>query len=211
MGRVLVVGETAPNRRAIVEQLRAQGHQAHGLADVAGLDHAVAQLRPQVVVLDAGLVGSGESPAVQTARGTGRVLLLTKKSDRTSLEPLSADDHLARPYTAPDVAAHVAALLAGPAAPSVTVGDLTIENGGFRVTRAGTVVALTATERKLLGRLALTPGVPVSKGELMSAVWGYDGYGDNLVEVHMSSLRRRLEALGPRLIVTERGRGYRLG
>lgn len=46
----------------------------------------------------------------------------------------------------------------------------------------------------------------------MTAVWGgYDAYDDNLVHVHISSLRRKLEAYGPpRLIHTVRGIGYRL-
>ncbi|MDQ4070018.1 MAG: helix-turn-helix domain-containing protein, partial [Actinomycetota bacterium] len=36
----------------------------------------------------------------------------------------------------------------------------------------------------------------------------FDAYDVNLVEVHMSSLRRKLEAHGPRLIQTVRGVGY---
>jgi DNA-binding response OmpR family regulator len=40
-------------------------------------------------------------------------------------------------------------------------------------------------------------------------VWGYDAYDHNLVEVHISALRRKLEKWGPRLIHTVRGIGYR--
>lgn len=207
------MGETTSNRRTIVTHLRAHGHQAHGLASREGLEEALRQLRPQIVVLDGGIAAMGDPPALQVAKAmaAARVLLLSKKAGRGLADSPAVDDHLSRPYTAPEVTARVAVLLEVPAVPSVTVGDLTVESGGFRVTRAGAVVALTATERKLLGRLALTPSIPVSKGELMTAVWGYAGYRDNLVEVHMSSLRKRLEALGPRVIFTERGRGYRLG
>ena len=45
---------------------------------------------------------------------------------------------------------------------------------------------------------------------LLTQVWGYDAYDPNLVEVHISALRRKLEAHGPRLIHTVRGMGYRL-
>jgi len=41
-------------------------------------------------------------------------------------------------------------------------------------------------------------------------VWGYDAYGPNLVEVHISALRRKLETHGSRMIYTVRGVGYRL-
>ena len=43
--------------------------------------------------------------------------------------------------------------------------------------------------------------------ELLAQVWGYDA-DDHLLEVHMSSLRRKLEAHGPRMIQTVRGTGY---
>ena len=39
-------------------------------------------------------------------------------------------------------------------------------------------------------------------------MWGYDDYDPNLVEVHVSALRRKLEAHGPRIVHTVRGLGY---
>ena len=52
----------------------------------------------------------------------------------------------------------------------------------------------------------------VSKTQILTAVWGYDGFDENVVEVHISSLRRKLEAGGrSRLVHTVRGRGYLLG
>jgi len=47
-----------------------------------------------------------------------------------------------------------------------------------------------------------------SKPELLSFVWGFDEYDPNLVEVHVSSLRRKIGGDGATLIQTERGRGY---
>ena len=52
----------------------------------------------------------------------------------------------------------------------------------------------------------------MSKTQILTAVWGYDGFDENVVEVHISSLRRKLEAGGrSRLVHTVRGRGYLLG
>jgi DNA-binding response OmpR family regulator len=48
----------------------------------------------------------------------------------------------------------------------------------------------------------------LSKVQLLALVWGFDEFAPNLVEVHVSSLRRKLEAHGPRLVHTERGEGY---
>ena len=44
--------------------------------------------------------------------------------------------------------------------------------------------------------------------QLLSVVWGFQDFAPNLVEVHVSALRRKLEVTGPRLIHTERGEGY---
>ena len=52
----------------------------------------------------------------------------------------------------------------------------------------------------------------MSKTQILTAVWGHEGFDENVVEVHVSSLRRKLEAGGAaRLVHIVRNRGYRLG
>ncbi|WP_169512667.1 MULTISPECIES: winged helix-turn-helix transcriptional regulator [Aestuariimicrobium] len=200
------------NRRALVSSLRSHGHQAHGLADGSPLLPALQALRPEVLVVE-GALPEADVAALKAARGETavRVLVVGKTSGRSRATRVPADLHLPRSLEAAAMVERVAQLLDGDSGSAVTVDDLVIEPGAHRVLRDGSEVALTETERKLLWRLARTPGLTVSKGELMSAVWGYEGYGQNLVEVHLSSLRRRLEAHGPRVIFTQRGLGYRLG
>jgi DNA-binding response OmpR family regulator len=72
----------------------------------------------------------------------------------------------------------------------------------------GTAIDLTATELRLLDYLAAQRGRVVSKMQILTAVWGYEDYDPNLVEVHVSALRKKLEAHGPRLLHTVRGLGY---
>ncbi len=74
--------------------------------------------------------------------------------------------------------------------------------------RDGRRVALTATEFRLLGYLASRRDQVLSATQILSQVWGYEEYADNLVQVHVSALRRKIEEYGPRLIHTERGLGY---
>jgi DNA-binding response OmpR family regulator len=75
--------------------------------------------------------------------------------------------------------------------------------------RRGTAeITLTATEFKLLCYLAEHRGQVVTKTQILSAVWGFDAYDPNLVEVFVSALRRKLETNGPRLLHTLRGLGY---
>ena len=72
-------------------------------------------------------------------------------------------------------------------------------------------MALTPTERRLLDLLVDQRGSVVSKSQILNVVWGIDDAADNLVEVNISALRRKLELFGPRVIHTVRGRGYAMG
>ncbi|MFY1599733.1 winged helix-turn-helix domain-containing protein, partial [Micromonospora sp. WMMD737] len=90
------------------------------------------------------------------------------------------------------------------------LGDLVLDMDASTASRAGSVLDLTATELRLLSYLADQRGRVVSKDQILAAVWGYDAYDPNLVEVYISALRRKLEAHGPRMLHTVRGIGYRL-
>ena len=72
---------------------------------------------------------------------------------------------------------------------------------------AGSPVPLTGTEFKILEVLARNRTLVVPKGRLLGEVWGYEA-DDHLLQVHMGSLRRKLEAHGPRVVHTVRGTGY---
>jgi DNA-binding response OmpR family regulator len=71
-------------------------------------------------------------------------------------------------------------------------------------------VTVTATELRLLAYLVRNRGRVLSKTQILTQVWGYDVVDPNLVEAHVSALRRKLEAHGPRLVHTVRGIGYRV-
>jgi DNA-binding response OmpR family regulator len=88
------------------------------------------------------------------------------------------------------------------------VGDLLVDDGARSVSRAGERLELTRTEYDLLSMLVQHVGKVLSKTQLLTSVWGFDAYDANLVEVHMSALRRKLETRGPRVIHTVRGAGY---
>ena len=69
--------------------------------------------------------------------------------------------------------------------------------------------ASAATELRLLAYLVRQRGLVLSKHQLLTQIWGYEAYDPNVVEVHVSALRRKLETRGPRIVETVRGLGYR--
>jgi DNA-binding response OmpR family regulator len=69
-------------------------------------------------------------------------------------------------------------------------------------------VELTAREYAMLEVLMRHPGEVLSREQLLSHVWGYDhDPGSNVVDVYVGYLRKKL---GPHVIETARGMGYRL-
>ncbi len=219
MSRVLIVEDSEVIRASVVSALRSHGHLAQGLPDGTLLERAITVNKPDLIILDVMLPGGRDGfELLAVARKISRagVLMLTARDDMTDrLRGLTggADDYLSKPFAMVELVARAEAILrrTGALGSSVTVGDLTIADDAASVTRNGVVIELTETERRLLAQLAKHPERVISKTQLLTAVWGYDGYDENIVEVHVSSLRRRLETHGPRLIHTVRGRGYRLG
>jgi len=79
------------------------------------------------------------------------------------------------------------------------------------VHRARREIELTATEFKLLRYMMLNARHVLSKDQILDHVWNYDFGGNaNIVETYVSYIRRKLDTVGPPLIQTVRGVGYRL-
>jgi DNA-binding response OmpR family regulator len=92
-------------------------------------------------------------------------------------------------------------------------GALAIDVAGRQVFLDGTPIALTRTEFDILATLSSRPGVVWSRRQLIETVWGEPWVGnDNLVDVHVGHLRRKLrdDPADPRYVFTVRGVGYRM-
>jgi len=124
---------------------------------------------------------------------------------------VGADDYLVKPFALAELLARMRAVLRRSGrvvSGCIEFRDVVIDELQRSVTRGGQPVSLTSVEFELLVTLARAPGRVFSKPELLSFVWGFDEYDPNLVEVHVSSLRRKIGGDGATLIQTERGRGY---
>ena len=170
-----------------------------------------------VIVLDIMLPGLNGYDVLKTLRRRGvwaPVLMLTAKdgdNDQIDAFDLGADDYLTKPFAFAVLVARLRALQrrGAPVRPVVLeAGELALDPARHRVTRAGVVVELTRREYALLEFLLTNTGVVVSKSQILAGVWDthYDG-DDNIVEVYVSYLRRKL---GAAVIETVRGSGYRL-
>ena len=199
--------------------LRGSGYQVLEVPDGLTLAEHLDAYRPDLVILDRHFaVGPDgcELARLLRLRSDLPVIFVTgagSVADRLAGFAAGADDYLVRPYATAELLARLAALLRRSGrllSPVWQVGDLLVDDNARSVTRAGQPVELTRTEYDLLTVLAQHVGTVQSKPRLLAQVWGLGAYDTNLVEVHMSALRRKLEAAGPRIIATIRGDGYLL-
>ena len=217
---MLVVEDDDAVRAAVADSLRAESYEVEAHPDGTHAGTVVRRFRPDLAVLDVRLpVGPDGLQLPRMLRASIPdlpILLLTAADsvdDRLAGFEAGADDYLVKPFAMAELHARVKALLrrAGRLHSEVwQVGDILIDEARRTVLRAGEPVSLTATEFGLLLALARDPGRVLSKTRLLADVWGFDAYDPNLVEVHISSLRRKLEAAGPRIVTPVRGAGYAL-
>ena len=214
---VLVVEDEAAIRESVVDALTDAGFRALGRPDGADLEDVLAGHRPDLVVLDVMLPGRDGFRLLEVVRSSSDagIVVLTARDgldDRLHGLDTGADDYVVKPFLLAELVSRVRAVLRrrGRAPSALTVGDLVVDDESGTATRSGAVLDLTATELRLLRYLAEQRGRTVTKNQILTQVWGYDAYDPNLVEVHVSALRRKLEAHGPRILHTARGLGYAL-
>jgi DNA-binding response OmpR family regulator len=211
--RVLVVEDAEAIRVAVLTGLADAGFSVTGRPDGRTLERDLATCRPDLVVLDVMLPGRDGFALLEVVRrhSAAGVLVLTARdgiSDRLRGLHRGADDYLVKPFVLAELVARVTAVLRrlGRTPSVVEVGDLMLDGASGSVWRAGREIELTATERRLLEHLAMHRDQVLTKAALLTSVWGYEDFDPNLVEVHISALRRKLG--GPRLLHTVRGAGY---
>lgn len=225
MGRkILVVEDDAETADYLAKGLAEEGHAV----DVAGDGRQGLFLASEgsydLVVLDRmlpGIDGIALLRALRAASVPTPVLILSalgSVGDRIAGLESGSDDYLTKPFSFAELNARVNALMrraeakAGPADLRIVVGDLEIEPLAREVRRGGRLIELKPREYKLLEYFARNADRIVTRTMLLERVWDYHfDPGTNVVDVHVSRLRRKLEEGFDRPILhTVRGAGYRL-
>jgi DNA-binding response OmpR family regulator len=215
--RILLIEDDAGLAAGIARALRAENF----VVDVAGNGedggHLGATELYDAAVLDLGLPIRDGVSVLQEWRAQGRllpVLILTARdgwSEKVAGFKAGADDYLTKPFRIEEVVMRLRALVrraAGHAATRIACGPLIYDAqlGTFELD--GLPLRLTALEWRVLSALMLRRETVIARSDLIERVYERDADPDsNSIEVIIGRLRRKI---GPDMIETVRGRGYRL-
>ena len=219
--RLLVVEDEANIADYLVRGLREEGFTVEHAADGVAAGFALRAGGWDLVLLDWWLPGIDGLSLLRQFRERDRqtpVLFLTARDqvqNRVMGLDSGADDYLCKPFDFDELMARIRALIRrrdGSAAALLSRGDIVVDVAAQRAERAGRPLDLTAKELALLVYFLRHPGRVLSRTRIYENVWG--GHLDapsKTLDVHVMELRRKLEAFGPRVIHTFRGRGYLFG
>ncbi|HEY5054598.1 MAG TPA: response regulator transcription factor [Acidobacteriaceae bacterium] len=220
--RVLVVEDDKALGAFLRQGLELEGHEVTWVEDGDAALGSVAEVSPELIVLDLSLPrrdGTEVLSELRARQHDSSVLVLTGRNDldaRVHCLDIGADDCLLKPFSYFELMARCRALLRRrrqSADPVLRHGDLELHRIERRVARHGEAIALTAKEFALLEYLMLHKDECVSRARLLADVWQMPNEtGTNVVDVYVNYLRRKLGggAGGASLIETVRGSGYRL-
>jgi two-component system, OmpR family, response regulator len=218
--RLLVVDDEPTILELLAGTLRFAGFDV--LTAVSGAEalRAAAAAKPDLILLDVMMPDCDGFDVIRRIRAGGPripVIFLTARDsvhERVTGLTLGGDDYVTKPFSLDEVLARIRAVLrrsrGEPEAGSrLVIADLELDEDSHQVRRAGTEVALSPNEFKLLRYMMINAGRVLSRAQILDHVWDYSFGGDgNIVESYICYLRRKLDRGEPRLIHTIRGIGY---
>ena len=225
--RIVLIEDDPAVAKGLSFALEQEGYAVSWAEDGAAGHRLVANRSPHLIILDIRLPDTSGFDLCRRLRQEGfrqPILMLTARDeevDKVLGFELGADDYVVKPYQLRELLSRIRALLRRAygelsrrsSNEKITFDDVTIDLELLQVYRDGRIVYLTPTEFRLLRYLISNPDRPVTRDQILEAVWGYHaevGY-DRTVDVHMRHLREKLERdpTHPRRLITVRGHGYK--
>lgn len=227
--RIVLIEDDADLFELLRYNLTKEGYEVTGARRGQGSVELCERARPDLILLDVMLPDADgfticrelksrhsltQTPVVfLTARGT--------ETDRVLGLELGATDYIVKPFSVRELSVRIKNHLRGrqpqPSMEAVAdvlrVGPLELDRSHHRVRLGSQPVELTATEFRLLDFLMTRPGLVLSRGQILNAVWGRgDSITERVIDVYVLRLRQKIEPAGStaRFIRSVRGYGYSL-
>ena len=216
--RILLIEDDTVLGAAVRDQIAEDGQSVDWVTRLDAAGDAMGSAAYDLVLLDLMLPdgrGVGFLKGLRARGDVTPVIILTaldQVSDRIEGLNAGADDYLVKPFDLAELSARIGSVArryTGNPNPIITHGALEIDLALRSIRRDAKPVQLTAREWALFDAFLSRPGQLLSKAQLEEKLYAFNAEVEsNTIEVHISRLRKKL---GPKVIQTERGMGYRLG
>ena len=222
MKRIFLVEDDPEIAKNLCRLLQAEGY---AVLSASSLREASALLSRQIfdlALVDVALPdGSGFAVCTEIRQQReAPVLFLTASGDEASVVTglkMGADDYITKPFRPRELLARIEAALrrADRVPPVLTAEDLSVDTAAGTVSKGGREIVLSPLEYRLLLLFLRNPQSILTRERLLDELWDAAGefVSDNTLTVYIKRLREKIEddPAAPRLILTVRGTGYRLG
>ena len=224
--RICVVEDDPAIRRGLADALAFAGYEVLECSDGDSARRTLLAAELDLCLLDVVLPGTDGFELldlVRESRPTLPVIMVTARGaeeDRVRGLKRGADDYVVKPFSSSELLARVEAVLRRSAERPLDVASLCLDEDRVALERREVQSGparrnLSEKEAEILRYLAGARGRAVSRGELLSRVWGLDprGIDTRTVDMHVARLREKLcdPPTSSRWVVTVRGKGYMLG
>ena len=216
--RLLLIEDDPGLGSAIRDHVAAEGHTPDWVTTLADARHLAPSVAYDLILLDLMLPDGRGLDFLRARRAGGDVtpvIILTARdqiTDRIAGLNAGADDYLVKPFDLAELSARIGSVsrrYAGNPNPLVQIGPLSIDLAARSVIGPQGAIALTQREWIVFEAFVQRPGQLIAKSALEERLYSFDAEVEsNTIEVYVSRLRKKL---GPGIIETQRGLGYRLG
>ena len=222
MIKILIIEDDVTIVKNLSELLRQEGFDTDSVLNCKEAENKIETKQFDLVLLDVLLPdGNGFSLCNRIKNVTDcPVIFLTASADEFSVVTgldIGADDYIEKPYRPRELISRIKSVLrrTGKSQSILTLGNVSVDMDKGIVTKNGKDIFLSALEYRLFLVFLNNPGVTLTRNKLLSEIWDIAGdfVNDNTLTVYIKRLREKVEddIQNPKIILTVRGLGYKLG
>ena len=218
MKKILIIEDDRNLLNELREFLENKGYEVASVDNFLKANDLAIEMRPDLVILDINLPGISGFDICREIKAKSNipVLMLTSRvgiEDEIRGLEIGADEYLAKPVDTRRLILRMEKLLDlfDHFQDIISVGDLSLELSTCKLSYKEAYLILPQTEADIIKKLMESYPEIVTKDDLLKAVWSTIYIDENILQVNITRLRKKLKNLGPYNIYNKRGQGYGLG